>query len=56
MNTKELKTNAEAKIKEIVKEFSKTTGLDLSYIKVEKEKPTEFVNTLEDTKISIILE
>lgn len=56
MNAKELKTEAEDKIKGIVTDFVKTTGLELSYIKVEKEKKIGFGRNSEDTKVSIILE
>jgi len=56
MNAKELKVDAETKIKTIVKDFVSQTGLELSYIKIEKEKTTGFVGKSEDTKVSIILE
>ena len=35
--------------------FVSQTGLELSYIKIEKEKTTGFVRKSEDTKVSIIL-
>ena len=56
MNTKELKTKSEEEIKTIVDKFVETTGLDISYIKTEKEKSVGFATKNENIKVSIILE
>ena len=55
MNTKDLKIKSETKIKSIVDKFTKTTGLSVGWIKVEKETPTGFVAKPEDTKVSIVI-
>ena len=56
MNAKELKKDSEVKIKAIVDDYVKKTGLEIVGIQVGKDKCTGFTNNIEDRKVTMLLE
>ena len=56
MNAKQLKQSAEVKIKNIVDDLTKKTGLEILGVNVSKDKYTGFVSKQEERRVSIILE